>query len=278
MYTSTLLKTYIFFTIQIVKKLDKLSKKMKIEDLFTTIRTGDLQGIPKRSLTQENLLKCNPKDFGQYYIHIPNTPLINEIIKQGLISCIPKKTLNNRFLNKETGPHNRTIFIEIADNGYLHMLPQENITKRNCTKEDAIGNNALYHSCRTGEISLIPQKFYNEAILTKRNLRGRSCLHEAAKFGHLNKIPQDYITEETMIGSNPEKVDPIDDYYIYVIGHYKSSTNIENLLNSYGDKTLQYLKHKCLPLNCIATKILRNRRSERFSRALNSKSKDLVIL
>jgi hypothetical protein len=252
--------------------------RMKIEDAFKYVANGSLKKIPKKHLTRKLLLESNPKEEDGYYINIPQTPLIVEIIHRGLVDQVPKGIFNINFVCTEVGPRGRTILMELAEGGSLKSAPKSSLSKKNVLKLDSLGNNVLYHSCRTGDVSLLPPNILNPKVLTKRNQRGRSPLHEAARHGNLGLIPKKLINEKTMLGQTPQKTDPIDELYIYIIGKEKNSTLIENILETYSREGLKYLEKKDLPLNCLATKELKQRRSKDFSKKLSGRSKDLKIL
>lgn len=251
---------------------------MTIEKAFILVQAGKVKEIPKRYLTQRFLLKCNPKETEGYYIDVPNTPLITEIIKRDQATLLPKKTFTPGFLRKECGYKNKTIMIELAEHGYLYLAPKSTLTRKDITREDAEGKSALYHSCKTGEISLIPKKAYNLGSIIKRNKQGRSCLHEAAKHGNIPYLPKRFITEATMTGKDPLKIDPIDEMFSALAREGKPNLyQLEQMLNLYSEPRLIYLEKKELPIRLIATKIRKLRKAKKFSEQLSLRSKELEI-
>jgi hypothetical protein len=248
------------------------------EDVFKYIAKGNLIKIPKRYLSRRMLLESNPTEEDGYYINTPQTPLIVEIIHRGLVNQIPEGIFNTSFVCTEVGPNNKTILMHLAEEGFLRKAPKISLNKKNVLKQDSLGNNVLYHSCRTGEVSLIPPNILDPRVLTKQNQRGRSPLHEAARHGNIVLLPKKFVNEKTMLGLVPKKTDPIDELYTYIIGKEKNSTLIEGILETYSSEGLKYLEKKDLPLNCLATKELKQRRSKEFSEKLSDRSKDLKIL
>jgi hypothetical protein len=252
-------------------------QKIDITWIFECVRRRKPNLFPKSILTQKILLSNNPQDLGAYFINANLNTLIVEIIKNDLISLLPKRLLTKGLMLKEIDQNNRTVLMEFAKHGLLYLAPKEAITAKTITKKDSFGESVIYHACTTGEVALIPTELITKGAVTDKNRRGRNCLHQASRHGNLHLLPPKTITPATMLGKDPQRLDPIEEYYTYCIGKDKNPDNILKMLNQYKDKELHYIEKKDLAINCLATKILRQRRAKEFAKCLNKKSKTLKL-
>lgn len=239
------------------------------------IINGNLEVVDKKFLTTHILLEKEAPEG--YYINAQSQPLIFEIIRRGQIPNLPKKLLNKSLLTHEVGYAQKTVLHEIASHGYLYCLPKGRLTKEALLAPDSIGNTCLYYGCETGEVSIMPKSIINASNLEKKNQRERNCMHQLSKSGNLGRIPQTLINEQSMLGQNPKKTDPIDEFYTYCTGVVKSHEPVIRMMEGFSNNGLIYLTKKEYILSHMATQLLKKRKAEAISKLINRNSKEWTI-
>lgn len=239
------------------------------------IRKGKIELVDKKFLTPRILLERETPEG--YYIDTKAQPLIIEVISLGHLPKLPKKLLSRNLLAQEVGYTQGTILQEVASHGYLYCIPKGLLTAKTLLVLDNIGNNCLYYACESGEITIMPKSILNTSNLTRKNKRGRNCMHQLSKSGNLNCIAGELVNEKTMLGDDPKGQDPIDEFYTYCIGMFKTHLTVTTMMKGFSDASLIYLTKKDYIISHLATKILKKRRADNLSTLINQRAKEWQI-
>jgi hypothetical protein len=170
-------------------KKDELTKKNTFgEDLLSTaIKTGNLNKIPRKLLTQE-VLKTQ-YDNQDTYLHL--------IAKEEHINDIPTKLLSEELLSLK-GNYGMTCYHILAENNQLSLIPKNLLTPKALTIKNNYGISPLSILVGTEDpIELIPQETLKPEIFLKKEGK------EAPIFGWVNgrywmNIPPEFITKESL--------------------------------------------------------------------------------
>lgn len=253
-------------------KKDKLIKDK--DQAINCLEHGNFDLVSNKFLSTNFLLQIEESTQEQYYMEVNKKPLIFRIIQEGNLTYLPKTILKRKVLTAETGYYKKTILLELASQGCLHLVAKNLLTKKALLKRDSMGNNCIFYSCQTGEIANLPLSLIKIENLISKNQRGRTSMHQLCQYGHLNKIPIGLVNEHTLLGDDPKKLDPIDELYSYIIAKEKSHNKIQDILNEFSKIGLSYLEKKDYIISHLSTQILRKRNSAYLTQQISKKSKD----
>jgi ankyrin repeat protein len=92
----------------------------------------------------------------------------------------------------------------LAEEGYIHLLPKETMTKENLGLRDKDQNTVLHIVAQKGQLRELPRKLITKEGLLERNSEGNTPIHFAAMGGNLGVLPKDVMKLENILIPNNE--------------------------------------------------------------------------
>jgi hypothetical protein len=255
------------------KKNTKDTKQEQKRRLYQLLKSGLFEEVNPNLITKNILLQLSFPESETYYISVCGTSLILEILEQGHIKKLPQKVLTKKLLTGEGGREGRTILMEVIKSGHIDIIPKKLLTIKNMTKQDRFGNTGMHYATEGEKLDALPKFLLKVDILTLKNQRGKTCMHHLCRNGEFKKLPQKILKEETLLGNNPSKIDPIDEFYTFCIAKDKNALKFVKLLETLTQSGLNYIAQKGYIIADLAKAIIKTRRIKTLSARISNLSK-----